>query len=186
MEVKTTPIEGLLLIKPMLFPDSRGDFFESYSENNFLQAGISFRFVQDNQSRSQKNVLRGMHFQEPPFGQGKLVRVVSGSALDVATDIRKNSPTYTKSFAVTLSGGNNLMLWIPPGFAHGFLALQDDTVVIYKCTAPYNKASEKGIRWNDSDLNIDWGIANPILSEKDSRLPLLREYQANSIETKMM
>ncbi len=186
MEVKTTPIEGLLLIEPKVFPDSRGDFFESYAEKDFLQAGISYLFVQDNQSRSHKNVLRGMHFQIAPFEQGKLVRVVNGSALDVATDIRKNSSTYKKSFSITLSGKNNLMLWIPPGFAHGFLALEDDTVVVYKCTAPYNKDSEKGIRWNDSDLNINWGISNPILSEKDARLPLLREFEAGLVETKMI
>src|SRR5687768_8506883 len=117
MEVTTTPIEGLLLIKPKIFPDDRGDFFESYTESRFLKEGISYWFVQDNQSRSHKNVLRGMHFQAAPFEQGKLVRVVTGSALDVATDIRKNSPTYLKSFSVTLSGSNNLMLWIPPGFA---------------------------------------------------------------------
>lgn len=127
-----------------------------------------------------------MHFQTAPFEQGKLVRVVSGSALDVAIDIRKNSPTYSKSFSVTLSGKNNLMLWIPPGFAHGFLSLEDDTVVAYKCTAPYHKDSERGIVWNDPALNIDWGVSKPILSEKDSRLPLLKEYQAGSIETKTM
>lgn len=185
MEVKTTPIEGLLLIKPRVFPDSRGDFFESYAERDFMQAGVPFRFVQDNQSRSHKNVLRGMHFQVGPFEQGKLVRVVSGSALDVATDIRKNSPAFSKSFSITLSGSNNLMLWIPPGFAHGFLALEDDTVVLYKCTTPYNKDSERGVRWNDPDLAINWGISNPILSEKDSRLPSLKEYMANFTETKM-
>jgi dTDP-4-dehydrorhamnose 3,5-epimerase len=185
MEVKTTPIEGLLLIKPKIFPDDRGDFFESFTESGFARAGISYPFVQDNQSRSHKNVLRGMHFQAAPFEQGKLVRVVSGSALDVATDIRKNSSTYLKSFSVTLSGSNNLMLWIPPGFAHGFLSLEDNTVLLYKCTAPYNKEAEKGIRWNDPELNINWGISNPTLSEKDSKLPLLKEYEAGFTETKM-
>lgn len=184
MEIITTPIEGLLLITPRVFPDNRGDFFESYTEKEFLQAGISYRFVQDNQSRSHKKVLRGMHFQVAPFEQGKLVRVVSGSALDVATDIRKNSPTYSKSYSVTLSGKNNTMLWIPPGFAHGFLALEDNTVLLYKCTAPYHKDSERGIRWNDPDLNINWGISNPVLSDKDNRLPLFREYESGLIETK--
>lgn len=185
MEVKTTPIEGLLLVEPRVFPDSRGDFFESYVESDFIEAGIGHRFIQDNQSRSHKNVLRGMHFQAAPFEQGKLVRVVSGSALDVATDIRKNSSTFSQSFSVTLSGNNNLMLWIPPGFAHGFLALEDNTVVLYKCTAPYNKEFERGIRWNDPELNINWGVSNPILSEKDNRLPLLKEYVASLTETKM-
>jgi dTDP-4-dehydrorhamnose 3,5-epimerase len=185
MEVKSTPIEGLLLIKPKIFPDNRGDFFESYTESSFLKEGISSRFVQDNQSRSRKNVLRGMHFQVAPFEQGKLVRVVTGSALDVATDIRKSSATYLKSFSVTLSGSNNLMLWIPPGFAHGFLSLEDDTVLLYKCTAAYTKDAEKGIRWNDPELNIDWGISNPVLSEKDSKLPLFKEYEAGLTETKI-
>lgn len=177
MDVTTTPLEGLLLIKPRVFPDSRGDFFESYAEKDFLDAGVPHRFVQDNQSRSKKNVLRGMHFQAAPFEQGKLVRAVTGSILDVATDIRKDSATYRKSYSVTLSGINNLILWIPAGFAHGFLSLEDNTVVIYKCTAFYNKDFEKGIRWNDPDLNISWGISNPILSEKDSILPLLKEYE---------
>lgn len=185
MEVTTTLVEGLLLIKPKIFPDNRGDFFESYTESLFLKKGISHRFVQDNQSRSHKNVLRGMHFQAAPFEQGKLVRVVTGSALDVATDIRKNSSTYLKSFSIILSGSNNFMLWIPPGFAHGFLSLEDNTVLLYKCTAPYNKDAEKGIRWNDPELNIDWGISNPILSEKDSQLPLLKVYEASLTETKM-
>ncbi len=186
MEITTTPIEGLLLIKPKVFPDSRGDFFESYTEKDFMQAGVPSHFVQDNQSRSHKNVLRGMHFQVAPYEQGKLVRVVKGSVLDVATDIRKNSSTYSKSFSVKLSGENNFMLWIPPGFAHGFLSLEDDTVVVYKCTAPYNKDAEKGIRWNDRDLDINWGVSNPIISDKDNRLPLLKEYQAGLIETKMI
>lgn len=186
MEVTTTPIEGLLLIKPRVFPDNRGDFFESYSETDFKRAGIAYGFVQDNQSRSHKNVLRGMHFQVAPFEQGKLVRVVLGSVFDVATDIRKNSPTYSKSYSVILSDKNNLMLWIPPGFAHGFLALEDNTVVSYKCTVPYNKDSERGIRWNDSGLNINWGIAHPKLSEKDSQLPTLKEYEASLVVTKMI
>jgi len=185
MEVTTTPIEGLLLIAPKVFPDNRGDFFESFSESGFVKKGIPTRFVQDNQSRSHKNVLRGMHFQAAPFAQGKLVRVVTGSALDVATDIRKNSLTYLKSFSVTLSGSNNLMLWIPPGFAHGFLSLEDNTVLLYKCTAPYSKDAEKGIRWNDPELNINWGISNPILSDKDSQLPLFKEFEASLTETKM-
>ena len=184
MEITTTPIEGLLLIKPRVFPDSRGEFFESYSEKDFLKAGVSPRFVQDNQSRSHKNVLRGMHFQAAPFEQGKLVRVVKGSVLDVAVDIRKDSRTYSKSYSVTLSDKNNLMLWIPAGFAHGFLSLENDTVVAYKCTTPYNKDSDRGILWNDPDLNIDWGISSPVLSEKDSRLPRLKEYEASLIETK--
>jgi len=186
VEITITPIEGLLLIKPKVFPDNRGDFFESYAEKDFMNAGVPHRFVQDNQSRSHKNVLRGMHFQAAPFEQGKLVRVVNGAVLDVASDIRKNSPTFGKSYSVMLNGSNNLMLWIPPGFAHGFLALEDNTVVIYKCTSPYNKDSEKGIKWNDPDLNINWGISNPLVSEKDNKLPFLKEYEASLTETKML
>ena len=177
LEILNTPLDDLLVLKPAVHTDGRGDFFETYNKNAFAYAGITDDFVQDNQSRSAKNVLRGLHFQLAPFGQGKLVRVVSGEALDVAVDIRTQSKTYLKHYAVLLSGENNLMLWIPPGFAHGFLSLQDDTIVSYKCTQFYNKESERGIRWNDGLIGIDWGIKNPILSEKDSLLPLAKDVE---------
>ncbi|MES2838108.1 MAG: dTDP-4-dehydrorhamnose 3,5-epimerase [Bacteroidota bacterium] len=167
MQIEETGIDGLLIIKPSVFGDSRGAFFESYNQKKFEELGLNIHFVQDNQSVSQKNVLRGLHFQNPPFAQGKLVRVTNGAVLDVAVDIRKNSATYGEHFKIELSATNNLMLWIPEGFAHGFLTLTDNTVFVYKCTGFYNKSSESAIIWNDSDLNIDWGTKNPLLSEKD-------------------
>jgi dTDP-4-dehydrorhamnose 3,5-epimerase len=123
--------------------------------------------VQDNQSLSQKGVLRGLHFQNPPFAQGKLVRVIKGTALDVAVDIRKDSPTYGEHFAVELSEENKTAFWIPTGFAHGFVSLEDDTIFIYKCTGVYNKESEGALIWNDSDIAIDWRVKNPLVSDKD-------------------
>ena len=167
MECITTPIEGLLLIKPKVFNDDRGYFYESWNKEAFEKIGVNADFVQDNQSLSKKGVLRGMHFQNPPFAQGKLVRVIQGSVLDVAIDIRKNSPTYGKHFAVELSEENRLMFWIPAGFAHGFLTLIDDTIFAYKCTGVYNKGSEGSLHWDDKDLNIDWGINQSIMSDKD-------------------
>ncbi len=167
MEVIKTKIEGLLIVKPKVFADPRGYFFESYNEGVFKQNGINVNFVQDNQSLSNSGVLRGLHFQAPPFDQGKLVRVIIGSVLDIAVDIRKNSPTYGEHVAIELTEENKTMFYIPPGFAHGFLTLQDNTIFSYKCTNLYNKASEGTVLWNDSDLNINWNIQNPILSEKD-------------------
>lgn len=162
--------EGLVLIQPRIFQDERGYFYESYSADKFKEAGIPDEFVQDNQSLSAKNVLRGLHYQHPPFAQGKLVRVLQGAVIDVAVDIRKNSPTYGKHIMVELSAENKLMLWIPPGFAHGFLSLEDQTIFLYKCTSTYHKESESGIIWNDPELNIEWGINNPIVSDKDLEL----------------
>lgn len=167
MEIIRTKIEGLLIIKPQVFNDERGYFFESFNEDKFKDLGLANAFVQDNESKSQKNVLRGLHFQKPPFAQGKLVRVIKGSVLDVAVDLRSGSPTYGQWEAVELTEENKLMYWIPPGFAHGFVTLEDDTIFSYKCTNVYNKESEGSILWNDSDLNINWNIENPILSEKD-------------------
>jgi dTDP-4-dehydrorhamnose 3,5-epimerase len=167
MTITETPIKDLLIIKPTVFEDSRGYFYESYSKILFQQHGINVDFVQDNQSLSQAGVLRGLHFQNPPFAQGKLVRVIKGAILDVALDLRKESPTYGKHFAIELNEKNKTMLWIPAGFAHGFLTLENDTVFSYKCTNTYNKASEDCILWNDSDLKINWGIEQPQLSEKD-------------------
>ena len=139
MEIIKTPLEGLLIVKPDVFEDDRGYFFESYNRNAFLAQGIAVDFVQDNESRSKKGVLRGLHFQNPPHAQGKLVRVMRGSVLDVAVDIRKKSPTYGKWSSIMLSGQNKWMYWIPAGFAHGFLTLEDDTIFFYKCTQGYNK-----------------------------------------------
>ena len=167
MEVIETGLEGLLVIKPKIFADNRGYFFESYNKNTFLNAGINPEFVQDNQSLSQKGVLRGLHFQNPPHSQGKLVRVINGAVLDVAVDIRKKSKTYGKWYSLELNENNKWMLYIPPGFAHGFLTLQDNTIFSYKCTNTYNKASEGCILWDDKDLNINWNIVNPSLSPKD-------------------
>jgi len=169
------PLEGVFLIEPAIFKDERGYFFESYNENAFLKAGINSRFVQDNQSKSNKGVLRGLHFQNPPFDQGKLVRVVKGAVSDVIVDIRKKSPTYGQHLTILLSEENQQMLWIPPGFAHGFVTLEDNTLFFYKCTNVYNKASEGGIIWNDPDLNIDWGFENPLVSPKDAELSHFKE-----------
>lgn len=176
MEVIKTKIEGLLIINPKVFADARGYFFESYNETVFKQNGIEANFVQDNQSLSNTGVLRGLHFQAPPFDQGKLVRVINGAVLDVAVDIRNNSPTYGEYVAMELTEENKTMFYIPPGFAHGFLTLRDNTIFSYKCTNVYNKASEGCVLWNDKDININWNISNPILSEKDLVGTPLKEF----------
>lgn len=176
MEIIQTSIPDVLIIKPSVFQDERGYFFESFHKNLIQAAGVSMDFVQDNESKSQKFVLRGLHFQVPPYAQGKLVRVIKGAATDVAVDIRKKSPFFGKWVSQLLSEENKLMLWIPPGFAHGFLALQDDTIFSYKCTAYYHHASERSLRWNDPQLNIDWGIQDPIISEKDRNAPLFIDF----------
>ena len=179
MKFLTTFIEGLIIIEPDVYGDSRGSFFESWTRKEFESHGIPADFVQDNQSYSSKNVLRGLHYQLPPFAQGKLVRVVRGSVLDVAVDIRNESPTCGQHFLLELSEKNNKMLWIPEGFAHGFLTLENDTVFLYKCTAYYDRKSETGIRYDDPSLNILWNIANPVLSEKDMALPFFKEQNFN-------
>jgi dTDP-4-dehydrorhamnose 3,5-epimerase len=179
MEIIPTEIPDVCIVKPTVFADDRGYFFESYSHQRFLAAGLDLNFVQDNESRSSKGVLRGLHFQNNPSAQGKLVRVMRGAVLDVAVDIRKNSPTYGKYVSIVLTGENKYMYWIPAGFAHGFLTLEDDTVFFYKCTNIYNKESEGSIRWNDPDLNIDWGMENPILSEKDKISPLFKDFKSS-------
>ena len=146
------------------------------NKNEFTKNGISVEFLQDNQSLSHRGVLRGLHFQNPPFSQGKLVRVIKGAVLDVVLDIRKKSPTYGKSFSHELTEENKTMLWIPPGFAHGFLTLKNDTIFSYKCTQVYNKESEDAILWNDSDLNIHWPIAEPLLSGKDIQAKKFKDF----------
>ncbi len=170
MQIERFEIEGLILIKPRVFSDERGYFFESFNQKQFNDlTGLNLDFVQDNESKSNYGVLRGLHLQKPPYAQGKLVRVVQGKVLDVAVDIRKKSPTYGKYQSALLSGENKHQLYIPPGFAHGFAVLEDNTVFCYKCTGMYNKESEVAIKWNDEDIHIDWGIKNPILSDKDQK-----------------
>ncbi|WP_417588568.1 dTDP-4-dehydrorhamnose 3,5-epimerase [Owenweeksia hongkongensis] len=171
MKIIETPIPGLLEIEPTIFGDDRGYFYESYNKDAFHKAGITAEFVQDNQSLSSKGVLRGLHFQNPPHAQGKLVRVIAGAVLDVALDIRVGSPTYGQHHKVELTGENKKMFWVPPGFAHGFLTLKDDTIFAYKCTALYNKESEGAVLWNDPQLNINWNIDAPLVSEKDQEAP---------------
>ncbi len=161
-------IEGLVIIETKRFEDSRGYFYESFNQEKYKELlGEDVNFVQDNVSVSAKNVLRGLHFQNNPHAQGKLVSVLKGSVLDVAVDIRKNSKTYGQHQSVLLSAENGLQFWIPPGFAHGFLALEDDTIFSYKCTNYYDPKSEGSLIWNDADLKIDWKIKNPIISSKD-------------------
>jgi dTDP-4-dehydrorhamnose 3,5-epimerase len=176
MEIIKTELEGLLIIKPEVYEDERGYFFESYNSEKFRQAGIDLKFVQDNESKSRKGVVRGLHLQAPPFEQGKLVRVMRGSVLDVAVDIRKNSPTYGKHASIELSGKNKWMYWIPPGFAHGFATLEDETIFFYKCTNVYNKDAERCFLWNDPEINIDWGISDPVVSQRDSMAPRFMDF----------
>ena len=175
MEVIKTAIPDVLIIKPAVYGDDRGYFFESYQHEKLKKAGIGVSFVQDNESCSQKGVLRGLHFQKPPCAQGKLVRVIKGAVLDVAVDIRKSSPTYGKWVSMELTGENKWICWIPEGFAHGFITLENDTIFSYKCTNYYDKASESAIRWNDPQLEINWGITHPLLSEKDANAPLFSQ-----------
>lgn len=166
-KILETNFEGLFIIEPNVYEDSRGYFFESYNIKEFEQAGLFFNFVQDNQSMSNKNVLRGLHFQNPPSAQIKLVRVIKGAVLDVVVDIRKNSKTYGQNLVIELNEKNKTMLYIPHGFAHGFLTLEDNTIFYYKCSDFYSQKDEGSILWNDKDLNVPWNIDNPILSDKD-------------------
>lgn len=178
MEVKKTEIEGLLILEPKVFQDERGYFFESFNEKVWQDAGVNENWVQDNQSCSQKGVVRGLHFQKPPFAQAKLVRILRGAAIDFAVDIRKGSPTYGKYCSVLLTADNFRQFYIPVGFAHGFSALEDDTLFAYKCSNFYNKASEGSIRFDDPDLNIDWQVENPITSEKDLNGAFLKDFDS--------
>lgn len=174
MLFQTTNIEGLIEILPRVMEDERGTFFESFNKRVFKENNIPFEFVQDNQSFSRKGVLRGLHFQKKPFEQGKLVRVIIGRVLDIAVDMRENSPTFGKYAGIILDSRLHNMIYVPEGFAHGFVALED-TIFSYKCTNLYNKAAESGIIWNDRQLNIDWGIDNPLVSAKDQELPSFQE-----------
>ena len=172
-------IPGLVLIEPKTYGDDRGVFFEVYKHSDFVRSGIPDHFVQDNFSRSIRGVLRGLHYQLDPMAQGKLVRCVSGRIFDVAVDIRKGSPTFGRWEAQELSRENGLMLFIPAGFAHGFLTLSDTAEVLYKCTAEYSPAHDRGIIWNDPEVSIPWAVTDPLLSDKDKVHPRLRDAENN-------
>ena len=180
MNIVKTDIEGVVIIEPKIFGDGRGYFFESFSEREFNSLMREVRFVQDNESKSRYGVLRGLHFQKPPFAQSKLVRVVCGAVLDVAVDIRKGSPTFGKHVAVELTGENHRQLFIPRGFAHGFAVLSDEAVFQYKCDNFYAPQSEGAIAWDDPALGIDWGISldKAVLSDKDMHHPRLNEIES--------
>ena len=171
-----TQIEDLVLIEPDFFADPRGFFMETFNAKGFSDIGINEQFVQDNLSQSTIGTLRGLHFQTPPFSQGKLVFVPVGEVLDVAVDLRKKSRTYGQSYTVLLSEENKRMLYVPPGFAHGFLVKSAKAIFSYKCTGFYNKSAEGGLQWNDPVLNIDWGIQDPVLSEKDRNYSPFTEF----------
>jgi dTDP-4-dehydrorhamnose 3,5-epimerase len=174
MQVLTTPFEGLIEIIPTVFEDDRGWFYEFYKEETFKKHNIQYSFVQENQSFSKKGVVRGLHLQLPPYTQAKLVSVLSGNVLDVVVDLRKTSKTFKQVYYCPLDSKRHNMLLVPEGFAHGFAALED-SLFFYKCSNVYNRASETGIRWNDPELNINWGIENPIVSMKDVMLPTLSD-----------
>jgi len=173
MAIETTNIQDLVIINPTVFEDARGYFFEAYNQSTLVTEGININFVQDNQSFSKRGTLRGLHYQNPPFAQTKLVRVLQGEIMDVVVDLRKASPTYGQHFAIRLSADNKKQLLIPQGFAHGFSVLSETAIVFYKCDQFYNKASEGGIRFDDPALNINWGIdlTSAIVSDKDLELP---------------
>lgn len=177
MEVNYSPIQGLIEIIPDVHEDERGFFYEAYQYKRFKELGIKDNFLQENQSFSKKGVLRGIHLQHSPSQQSKLIRVIKGKVLDVAIDLRKGSPTYGQHHKVTLDDKRHTLFYIPEGFGHGFLALED-TILLYKCNDLYDKPKEGGIIWNDPELNIDWGIHNPIVSEKDQLLPSFKEFTA--------
>ena len=181
MAFLTCKLEGLIIVEPDIFEDNRGYFFEAYNQQLFQQNGITPQFVQDNQSKSSYGVIRGLHYQLNPFAQSKLIRVLDGEILDVAVDIRKNSPTYGQHYSINLSSDNKKQLFLPAGFAHGFSVLSATAIVLYKCDAFYNKQSEAGIRYDDNELGIDWGIENgkEIISDKDLKLPSFKEAISN-------
>lgn len=180
MKVVPTPLSGLLEIYPTIYNDDRGWFYESYKKESFVAAGMDYTFVQENQSFSKKGVIRGLHFQREPFAQAKLAAVIYGKVLDVVVDLRPESKTFGQVYSCVLDSERRNMLMVPDGFAHGFSALED-SMFQYKCSNFYHKASEGGIIWNDPQLNIDWQVKNPIVSEKDQVLPTLEEYLRKSL-----
>ena len=180
MQVISHALSGLLEFVPRLFGDPRGVFYETYSARLMQELGLpaDLNWVQDNQSKSQTGVLRGLHFQRPPHAQAKLVRVAQGRVLDVVVDLRVASPTYGQHARVELSAAKGNMLFVPVGFAHGFVALEDDTLFLYKCSDYYAPATESGLRWNDPALNIDWGVAKALVSDKDEVQPLFQGFES--------
>lgn len=180
MEVISTDLEGVVILKPRIFEDARGYFFESYSKKEFDRLVRPIDFVQDNQSRSTRGVMRGLHFQRPPHTQSKLVRCISGRVIDVAVDIRKGSPSYGRYVAAEISAENHLQFFVPRGFAHGFAVLSDEAVIQYKCDNYYAPESDGGISIEDTSLGIDWhmDIADAILSDKDRRHPLFKDFES--------
>jgi len=179
MEIIKTPIKDLVVIKPRVFSDARGFFFETYNEERYREAGITQQFVQDNMSKSSYGVVRGLHFQKPPYSQAKLVQVIEGAVLDVAVDLRSDSATYGQWHAVELTAENHLQFLIPRGFAHGFAVLSETAIFTYKCDNLYHPESEGGIIYNDPTLNIDWGIPadKALISEKDTKHPLFKDLE---------
>lgn len=180
MNVIETPLEGVLLLEPEIHTDERGFFLERFHANRYREFGIDLPFVQDNQSRSAKGVLRGLHFQKR-FQQAKLVEIVRGRVFDVVVDVRPGSPTFGQWHSVVLSDQNHLQLWVPPGFAHGFYVLSEIAYFLYKCTAYYDPDDEGGIAWNDPELNIAWPVDAPLMSPKDARLPFLRSLEEEDL-----
>ncbi|MGE4159256.1 MAG: dTDP-4-dehydrorhamnose 3,5-epimerase [Planctomycetota bacterium] len=174
-QFETLSLPGVVLVTPRVFADARGHFKETFKASEFATAGLPSDFVQENVSVSKKGVVRGLHFQVPPMAQGKLVQVIRGSILDVVVDIRKSSAAYGKHLAVTLTAHSHQMLWVPEGFAHGFASLEDNTEVVYKVTREYAPACDRGILWNDPDLGIDWKTPTPLLSDKDTKHPRLKD-----------
>ncbi len=183
MKVSKTNIEGLLLIEPDLFSDDRGYFFESYRKEKYAEIGLDINFVQDNISQSKKGTVRGLHYQVGDKAQGKLCQVISGKVLDVAVDIRFGSPTFGKHFAHMLNTEKKMQIWIPPGLAHGFSVLSDEAIFSYKCTNYYSKDQERTILYNDSELNIDWQVKNPVVSAKDLKAKKFNEIDKDFIYT---
>ncbi len=181
MNVIKTEIDGVLLIEPRVFPDERGFFFESFNDKRYKESGLELDFVQDNVSLSKKGTIRGLHYQVGDFAQGKLCQVVKGEVLDVAVDIRHGSPTFGKYVEAELTGDNHLQLWLPPGFAHGFSVLSDEAIFLYKCTALYDKDSERSIIYNDEDLGIDWRVTEPKVSDKDLEAKPFKEIEKDFI-----
>lgn len=179
---KKMELEGVVLVEPKVFGDNRGYFMESYKKSDFTSNGIETNFIQDNHSKSTKGVLRGLHYQTNPVPQAKLVRCTKGCIFDVAVDIRKNSKTFKQWIGVELSEDNKKMLFIPEGFAHGFLVLSDEAELQYKVSAEYSPKNDKGIKWDDPDIGIDWGVNfSPIISEKDSSQPLLKNVKGEDL-----
>jgi len=172
---KPLSIPDVVLVEPTVFPDDRGFFMEAFKASDFEKAGLPIHFVQDNFSCSKKDVIRGLHYQKNPKAQGKLVSVLKGGVWDVAVDLRRQSPTFLKWAAAELNDRNHALLYIPPGFAHGFVALTEDVHLLYKCTSEYDPQADAGVRWDDPDIAIPWPVDRPVLSEKDHSLPLLHQ-----------